>query len=402
MARAIVMVIDGFGIGQAPDADVFGDIGSNSFANLSDKYFEETGKKIDLPQLSKLGLVSACQQASGRTIKCMPYEATKGAYGYAAEISTGKDTPSGHWEMAGVPVLFDWGYFHDKENSFSDDLNAKITKATGYDGFLGNCHASGTEIIARLGEEHIKSGLPICYTSADSVFQVAAHEEHFGLDNLYKYCQQIRTLLDDMNIGRVIARPFVGDNADDFVRTGNRRDFSVLPPAKTVLDKITDNSGDVISVGKIADIFAHQGVTIKTKATGIDALIDATIEHIKTAKDNTLIFTNLVNFDQDFGHRRDAVGYAQALESFDKRLTEVYSVMEADDILLLTSDHGCDPTWPGNDHTREYVPVLAYHHNIELVNLAERKTFADLGQTLAEIFNVEKMGYGTSFLSDIK
>ena len=402
MARAIIMVIDGFGIGQAPDADKFGDIGANSFANLSDRYFEETGNKIDLPQLSRLGLVEACQKASGRTLNCEHYPATKGAYGYAAEISTGKDTPSGHWEMAGVPVMFDWGYFDNKETSFDDDLVNKVNQATGLNGVLGNCHASGTEIIARLGEEHIKTGLPICYTSADSVFQVAAHEEHFGLENLYKYCQQVRALLDDMNIGRVIARPFIGDNAENFSRTGNRRDYSVLPPAKTVLDKLTERGGNVISVGKIADIFAHQGVTEKTKATGIDALVDATIEHIKTAKDNSLIFTNLVNFDQDFGHRRDPVGYAKALEAFDARLEEVYNVMKDDDILFLTSDHGCDPTWPGSDHTREYVPMLAYHHKMNSIDLAERKTFADLGQTIAELFDLEKMAYGTSFLQKLK
>jgi phosphopentomutase len=324
------------------------------------------------------------------------------------EISTGKDTPSGHWEMAGVPVLFDWDYFLDKQNSFSPELITAINTKTGFTGMLGNCHASGVDIINKFASEHIETGLPICYTSADSVFQVAAHEEHFGLDNLYRYCEQIRELLSesDLNVGRVIARPFIGgdkteEGISEYSRTGNRRDYSVLPPAPTILDKVTKAGGQVISVGKIADIFAHQGISVKTKATGIDALVDATIEHLKSADDNSLIFTNLVNFDQDYGHRRDAVGYAQALESFDKRLPEIYNSMGNDDILFLTADHGCDPTWPGNDHTREFVPVMCYHHNIQSINLGQRTTFSDLGQTLAELFKVEKMKYGTSFLPNL-
>jgi len=401
MARVIIMVIDGFGIGYAPDAEAFGDIGANSFFNIGQQYKAKYNKALNLPNLTSMGLVKACESASGKSLNVLPVSSYKGAFAHAAEISTGKDTPSGHWEMAGVPVLFDWHYFDDKQNSFPAELQEKINQATGCAGMLGNCHASGTEIIARLGEEHVRTGLPICYTSADSVFQVAAHEEHFGLENLYKYCQQVQEIVGPMNIGRVIARPFVGADATSFVRTGNRRDYSILPPSKTVLDKIYDAGGTVISVGKIADIFAHQGVSIKTKATGIDALVDATLEHIKTAGDNSLIFTNLVNFDQDFGHRRDPIGYAKALESFDKRLEEVTSALNDDDMLFLTSDHGCDPTWPGSDHTREYVPVIAYHNHISSVDLGERKSFADLGQTVADIFNVKKMEYGTSFLDEL-
>ena len=401
MARAIIMVIDSFGIGYSPDAVDFGDVGANTFANLSRAYYEETGNKISLPNLSALGLVKACEQASNQTFPYQGQEPSKGAYGFAQEISTGKDTPSGHWEMAGVPVLFDWGYFTDKKNSFPIELIENINKSTGFDGMLGNCHASGTEILKRLGEEHIKTGLPICYTSADSVFQIAAHEEHFGLDNLYKYCETVRELLSDLNIGRVIARPFIGDSADNFARTGNRRDYSVLPPAPTVLDKVSQAGTHVISVGKIADIFAHQGIDEKTKATGLDALFDATLDHINTAQDNSLIFTNLVNFDQDFGHRRDAIGYAQELEALDARIPELFQAMSADDVLFMTADHGCDPTWPGSEHTREYVPIIAYHQLIGSVNIGNRKTFADLGQTVAELFKVEAMDYGTSFLSEL-
>ncbi|WP_019027571.1 phosphopentomutase [Colwellia piezophila] len=401
MARAIILVIDSFGIGYSPDAVDFGDVGANTFANLSRAYFEETGKKIALPNLSAMGLIKACQEASGQDFPYQGQEPSKGAYGFAQEISTGKDTPSGHWEMAGVPVLFDWGYFTDKENSFPTSLTDSINQATGFAGMLGNCHASGTEILKRLGQEHIKTGLPICYTSADSVFQIAAHEEHFGLDNLYQYCETVRELLGDLNIGRVIARPFVGDSADNFARTGNRRDYSVLPPAPTVLDKISTAGTHVISVGKIADIFAHQGIDEKTKATGLDALFDATLSHIKSAQDNSLIFTNLVNFDQDFGHRRDAVGYARELEALDLRMPELLEALSEDDVLFITADHGCDPTWPGTEHTREYVPILAYHQQIGSVNIGNRKTFADLGQTIAELFKVEAMDYGTSFLSDL-
>lgn len=401
MARAIILVIDSFGIGYSPDAVDFGDVGANTFANLSRAYFETTGKKITLPNLSSMGLVKACEQASNQEFPYQGQEPSKGAYGFAQEISTGKDTPSGHWEMAGVPVLFDWGYFRDKVNSFPTSLIDNINQTTGFEGMLGNCHASGTEILKRLGQEHIKTGLPICYTSADSVFQIAAHEEHFGLDNLYKYCETVRELLCDLNIGRVIARPFIGECAESFARTGNRRDYSVLPPSPTVLDKISQAGTHVISVGKIADIFAHQGIDEKTKATGLDALFDATVDHIKTAQDNSLIFTNLVNFDQDFGHRRDAIGYAKELEALDIRMPELLKAMSEDDVLFLTADHGCDPTWPGTEHTREYVPLLAYHQNIDSVNIGNRKTFADLGQTIAELFKVEAMDYGTSFLSDL-
>ncbi|WP_085297255.1 phosphopentomutase [Cognaticolwellia mytili] len=401
MARAIVLVIDGFGIGHAPDAADFGDVTANTFANLSKAFYQQEKRAINLPNLAKMGLVQAAFEAGKGSFPIVEQKPEQGAYGYAAEISTGKDTPSGHWEMMGVPVLFDWGYFPKGGKAFPVELVEKINKKTGFDGILGDCHASGTDIINSLGQEHIKTGLPICYTSADSVFQIAAHEEHFGLDNLYKYCETVRELLSDMNIGRVIARPFVGESPEDFERTGNRRDYSILPPAPTVLDALTQAGGHVISIGKIADIYAHQGISEKTKATGIDALVDATIAHIHTAQDNSLIFTNLVNFDQDYGHRRDPIGFALALENFDERLAEVTAVMNDDDVLFLTADHGCDPTWHGNDHTREYVPVVTFHKQIRSVNIGERNTFADIGQTIADLFKLNKMPYGKSFLADL-
>lgn len=401
MARAIVLVIDGFGIGHAPDAADFGDVSANTFANLASQFYQEKNRKISVPNLAKLGLVKAAQEAGKKVFPCQEEALAQGAYGYAAEISTGKDTPSGHWEMMGVPVLFDWGYFPKDGNAFPKALIEEINVATGINGILGDCHASGTDIINHLGEKHIETGLPICYTSADSVFQIAAHEEHFGLENLYRYCEKVRELLEDYNIGRVIARPFIGQSPEDFQRTGNRRDYSILPPAPTLLDKLTQAGGHVISVGKIADIYAHQGISEKTKATGIDALVDATLSHMKSAQDNSLIFTNLVNFDQDYGHRRDPIGFALALENFDERLAQVMAAMQDNDVLFLTADHGCDPTWQGNDHTREYVPIVAYHKQVRSVNIGERSTFADLGQTLAALFKLEEMPYGTSFLGDL-
>jgi phosphopentomutase len=404
LARAIILVIDSLGIGHTPDAASFGDVSANTFANLAQAFYNEKNKAICIPHLSSLGLVKACEEASNRTFPYIGGEPEKGAYGYANEISSGKDTPSGHWEMAGVPVLFDWDYFTNKNHCFSTDLLEKIYQKTGIHSVLGNKHGSGTNIIVELGEEHINTGAPICYTSADSVFQVAAHEDSFGLDNLYKYCEQIRELLDDekLNIGRVIARPFIGNNAEDFTRTGNRRDYSVLPPAPTILDKMADKKqGDVISIGKISDIFAHQGISVKIKATGLPDLIDTTIQQIASAKDNSIIFTNLVNFDQDFGHRRDPIGYAEALEYLDKRLPDIYQNMQDDDYLFITADHGCDPTWPGSDHTREYVPQLVYKNAIGSINLGERNTFADLGQTIAELFDLPKMDYGSSYLKNL-
>lgn len=401
MPRAIVIVIDSFGIGHAPDAEAFGDVGANTFASLSQAYYEHTQKPISLPNFSKLGLVRACEEASGKELPVERVAPAHGAYGYCAELSTGKDTPSGHWEMMGVPVLFDWGYFSDRENSFPTALIDDINERTGFKGILGNCHASGTTIINELASEHIKTGIPICYTSADSVFQVAAHEEHFGLDNLYLYCETVREALKGYNVGRVIARPFIGNETEGFERTGNRRDYSVLPPAPTVLDKAFDKGVHVVSVGKISDIFAHQGISEKTKATGINALVDATISHMKEKHDNAIIFTNLVNFDQDFGHRRDAVGYADALQSLDKRLPELYEALNDDDLLIFTADHGCDPTWHGNDHTREFVPVLGYHNHISSVALGQRTTFADMGQTIAELFDLGTMEYGQSFLNKL-
>jgi phosphopentomutase len=396
MGRAIILVVDGFGIGAAPDADLFGDTGANTFGHIAQTYRHNHNRNLALPNLAGMGLVACAKAVSSDIFDLETETPDSGAYGAAAEISSGKDTPSGHWEMTGVPILFDWGYYPDVKDCFPLPFLSQLIKDTQVPGVLGCCHASGTDIIRDLGEEHLLTGKPICYTSADSVFQVAAHEESFGLDRLYQFCEAARELLFDANIGRVIARPFIGDTT--FKRTGNRRDYSVEPPDQTLLDVMVENGKSVAAIGKISDIFAHRGITKSTKATGLAALLDEIVGHLQSEPDQTLIFANLVNFDQDYGHRRDPDGYAEALIYFDQRLAEVKAAMNPDDLLIITADHGCDPTWQGTNHTREYIPILAYRHGIAPTDLGQRDTFADIGQTLAEYFDLPPLKYGQSFL----
>ncbi|WP_394145444.1 phosphopentomutase [Vibrio atypicus] len=406
MKRAFILVLDSFGIGATADAKDFGDVGSDTLGHIAEQCDKGLADNADrsgalkLPNLSKLGLAMAHKESTGNFAPGLDADAEIiGAYGHAAELSSGKDTPSGHWEIAGVPVLFDWGYFTDKENSFPKELTDRILERAGLGGFLGNCHASGTQVLDDLGEEHMNTGQPIFYTSADSVFQIACHEETFGLDRLLELCQIAREELEDYNIGRVIARPFIGVGKGQFERTGNRRDLSVEPPAATVLQKLVEEKqGEVVSIGKIADIYANCGITQKVKATGIPALFEATLEQIKQAGDNTIVFTNFVDFDSAYGHRRDVAGYAAALEYFDGRINEVLELMEEDDVLILTADHGCDPTWPGTDHTREHIPVIVYGPKVPAGSLGLRDTFADIGQTLASHFGTSPMEYGKNFL----
>ncbi|WP_248463777.1 phosphopentomutase [Pectobacterium versatile] len=407
MKRAYIMVLDSFGIGSSADAERFGDVGSDTLGHIAQACAAGTADKgrsgkLHLPNLSRLGLGKAAEASTGTFPPGLDENADIiGAYAHASEISSGKDTPSGHWEIAGVPVLFDWGYFKDEENSFPQELLDKLVKRANLPGYLGNCHSSGTVILDQLAEEHIKTGKPIFYTSADSVFQIACHEETFGLDKLYELCEIAREELTegDYNIGRVIARPFIGDKPGNFERTGNRHDLAVEPPAPTILKKMVDEKGgEVVSVGKIADIYAQVGITKKVKATGIDALFDATLKEMDSAGDNTIVFTNFVDFDSAYGHRRDIPGYAAALELFDRRLPEMLSRVKGDDILILTADHGCDPSWHGTDHTRENVPVLIYGPNVKPGSYGHRETFADIGQTVAAYFGLSPMDYGKSIL----
>ncbi|PKH22581.1 phosphopentomutase [Enterobacterales bacterium CwR94] len=407
MKRAFIMVLDSFGIGHSADADKFGDKGSDTLGHIAKACFGGKADKgrqgpLYVPNMTALGLGKAAEASSGQFPAGLDPEAEIiGAYAYAKELSSGKDTPSGHWEIAGVPVLFDWGYFSDKENSFPQKLLDKLVERADLPGYLGNCHSSGTVILDQLGEEHMKTGKPIFYTSADSVFQIACHEETFGLDKLYALCEIAREELTEggYNIGRVIARPFVGNKPGEFERTGNRHDLAVEPPSATVLQKmVEEKQGEVISVGKIADIYAHVGITKKVKATGLDALFDATIKEMAIAPDNAIVFTNFVNFDSDWGHRRDVPGYAGGLELFDRRLPELMAQVKEGDILILTADHGCDPTWEGTEHTREHIPVLIYGPGVKPGYLGARDTFADIGQTVAKYFGLSDMEYGTSML----
>lgn len=399
MSRAIILMLDSLGIGGAPDADKFGEAEANTFGTLA-RFREQQGRTLHIPNLVKLGLAKASELSVGQYPEGVEKtEEVVGAYGACSEISFGKDTPSGHWEMAGVPVLFDFGYFSDRTQSFPKSLTDKILARANLTGFLGNCHSSGTEILQALGEEHMKSGLPIFYTSSDSVFQIACHEETFGLERLYELCKIAREELADYNIGRVIARPFIGNNAADFQRTGNRHDYSLNPPGTTVLEKlINEQQGQVLAVGKIADIYAHQGISKYIKATGFDELYDRTLSAMDEAPEQSIIFTNFVDFDSSFGHRRDVDGYASALEAFDLRLPEIMAKMRPDDILYLTADHGCDPAWPGSDHTRERVPVVMYGQNVPAGSVGIRDTFADIGQAVAKQLGLSPMEYGKAII----
>ena len=407
MKRTFIMVLDSFGIGHSADAEKFGDKGSDTLGHIAEACARgdaDVGRKgpLTLPNLSRLGLGKAAEASTGTFPAGLDKNADIiGAYAYASELSSGKDTPSGHWEIAGVPVLFDWGYFSDTENSFPQELLDKLVERANLPGYLGNCHSSGTVILDQLGEEHMKTGKPIFYTSADSVFQIACHEETFGLEKLYELCEIAREELTEggYNIGRVIARPFIGNKPGEFQRTGNRHDLAVEPPAPTILKKLVEEKdGQVVSVGKIADIYAHVGITKKVKATGLDALFDATVKEMKEAGDNTIVFTNFVDFDSSWGHRRDVAGYAGGLELFDRRLPELLALVEEGDIIILTADHGCDPTWTGTDHTREHIPVLIYGPNVKPGSLGHRDTFADIGQTLASYFGTSPMEYGKNML----
>jgi phosphopentomutase len=406
--RAIILVLDSFGIGATADAAQFGDAGADTLGHIAeacatgraDKAGVRSGR-LHVPNLVRWGLGGAAEISTGTLPPGLAGDRIEGAFGCAAEQSKGKDTPSGHWEMAGCPVPFEWGYFPQARPCFPRDIVDRLVAEFGLPGILGDKHASGTEIIAELGEEHIRTGKPICYTSADSVFQVAAHETHFGLDHLYRFCERAKELLQPLNIGRVIARPFVGESAADFRRTGHRRDYTTPPPEETLLDRVSASGADVWSIGKIADIFAHRGISQKLKADDNEGLFDRTIDAIDEAGDRSLVFANFVDFDMLYGHRRDTEGYARALEHFDTRLPEIESAMRDDDVMMITADHGNDPTFPGTDHTREYAPLLVYGKSARPgVNLGTRDSLADIGQTIADNFGL-RLSAGRSFLTEL-
>lgn len=397
--RVVILMMDSFGIGGAEDAAKFSDEGADTLSHIA-----AARGGLNIPNLTALGLLKAARASTGKEVPTKiqsPAQLTLPAkYGFMREISHGKDTSSGHWEMAGCPVQFDWGYFKPDYPSFPPQLVEKICLAAGIPGILGNKAASGTVIIDELGEEHIKTGKPICYTSADSVFQIAAHETHFGLDKLYQVCEIAFKYVKPYNIARVIARPFVGEKKGEFTRTKNRHDYSVTPPSPTVLDAIKNAGGHVISVGKINDIFAKQGITKAVKASGLEELWNVTLSEAKNAPDFSLVFTNFVDFDMTWGHRRDVEGYAKGLEYFDTRLPELAAQMQEGDIAFITADHGCDPTYKGTDHTREHVPVMMFGKNVRPQFIGGRETYADLGQTIADYFNLPPLPFGKSFLKE--
>lgn len=383
MPRAFLLVLDSFGVGAAPDAARFGDVGADTLGHIAEWRANSAAGPLKLPFMTGLGLGRSAELVTGRVPPGLESATPPlGLWGAAQEVSVGKDTPSGHWEMAGVPVSFEWGLFPNTVPSFPKALTDALIEQANLPGLLGNCHASGTTILEELGDEHVRTGKPIVYTSADSVFQIAAHEESFGLERLYEVCHIARVLVDAYKVGRVIARPFLGSNGV-YTRTGNRHDYTVLPPEPTLLDRLAAAGHEVVSVGKISDIFAHQGVTRHIGANGNAALFDVTLAEVERAADGALVFVNFVDFDSLFGHRRNPAGYAAALEDFDRRLPALQAMLRPGDVVILTADHGCDPTWIGTEHTRECVPILAFGPAVRAGGIGLRASFADIGQSIA-------------------
>jgi phosphopentomutase len=403
MPRAIIIVLDSVGIGAAADADRYGDAGADTVGHIAEACARGEADRpglrqgpLRLPNLVALGLGQACRLSTGRIPPSLEGDAADALYGYGIERSAGKDTPSGHWEIAGVPVPFEWGYFPQTVPCFPRDLIAGIVTEAGLPGALGEKHASGTAIIDELGAESVASGKPIFYTSADSVLQIAAHEEAFGLERLYALCVIARRHVDRLRIGRVIARPFVGTAAGGFTRTANRHDYAVPPPSDTILDKAQAAGRGIVTIGKIGDIFAHRGTGENIRGPDNATLIDATIAALARLPDGGLLFANYVDFDTLFGHRRDVAGYAAALEAFDQRLPALLAGVRRDDLLVITADHGCDPTWRGTDHTREHVPILVRDGH-RAGSIGARTSFADIGASVSRHLGLAHTDAGTAF-----
>lgn len=388
MKRVVIVVLDSVGVGALPDAHLYGDEGSNTLAHVA-----KAMGGLHMPNAGKLGLGNII------SIQGVPSEEEPtGAWGKMAEVSKGKDTTTGHWEIAGIKLeapfpTYPDGFPPDVIEAFETMIGRKT---------LGNYPASGTAIIEELGEEHMKTGFPIVYTSADSVFQIAAHEDIVPLEQLYEWCEKARAMLDGKHaVGRVIARPFVGE-VGSFQRTPHRHDYSLPPLQPTVLDALLERGIPVYGIGKISDIFAGQGITESFPTKSNAAGISQVVELLEVKQESCLIFANLVDFDMLWGHRNDAAGYAKGLEEFDARLPEILDGLNRDDLLLIIADHGCDPTVPGTDHTREYVPLLVAGHDVIAVDLGIRNSFADVAKTVADFFEVEFDTIGVSFLQDVR
>ena len=404
IGRAIIIVLDSVGCGAAEDAAAYGDAGADTLGHIAQACAEGRGDRIGLragplklPNLDRLGLGRAMQASSGCLSPGLGLGAPAGQWGYGVETSLGKDTPSGHWEIAGTPVQFQWGYFPQTIPAFPGEFTQALIAEGELPGILGDKHGSGTAIIEELGEAHLSSLKPICYTSADSVLQIAAHEEAFGLERLYALCKIARRLCDPLNIGRVIARPFVGRTAADFERTSHRKDFAMPPPAGNLLERAALAGREIVSVGKIGDIFAHRHTGRELKGASNSDHVDLALSALDETRDGGLIFVNLVDFDTEFGHRRDVPGYAACLESFDARLPELAAAMREDDFCVITADHGNDPTWRGYDHTREHVPILAFGKRLAPGAIGRRETLADIAATIAQRLGLAAGAHGRSW-----
>ena len=396
--RAFLIVLDSVGCGGAPDAAAFGDKGANTLAHIAQACAAgraEVGRSgpLRMPNLDALGLGAAIRLASGAEVPGLRAVPT-GLWGAATEVSRGKDTPSGHWELAGVPVPWDWTYFPDTVPAFPEDIVAEVCRLAGVSGILGNCHASGVPIIAERCEEHLRTGWPICYTSADSVFQIAAHEEAFGLERLLSLCADLAPMLHSRNVGRVIARPFTG-TCGDFRRTSNRKDYAIAPPAPTLLDWAQSAGRATHGVGKIGDIFSMQGIGKVWKGKSDAELFEHFLTLGAEAEGGSLTFANLVEFDSLYGHPRDVSGYAWALEWFDASLPRFLATLRPGDLAIFTADHGNDPTWRGTEHTRERVPVVGWGVGHREVGL---RGFVDVGASVAAHLGIGAQGPGRSFL----
>ncbi len=391
MTRALLIVLDSFGCGGAADAADFGDEGADTLGHVAatcarggaDRAGLRAGP-LRVPFMASLGLAQAARASSGRDLAGVAAAAApRGAHGYGVEVSAGKDTPSGHWEIAGAPLDFPWGFFPDARPAFPPELTRAMIARGGLPGLLGDRRAEGLQIIEELGEEHLRTGAPIVYTSVDSVLQIAAHEEAFGLKRLYQLCEATRELVDPLRVGRVIARPFVGARRGEFKRTGNRRDFAMPPPFGNLLDRAAEGAREVVSIGKIGDIFRHRNTGEEIKGHGHADLFDKFLRAFSGLPDGGLIFANFLDLDTEFGHRRDVAGAAACVEDFDRRLAELSRLLTPGDIAVVTGDHGNDPTWRGSDHTREHAPILAFGPGVAAENIGRRDTFADIGATLA-------------------
>ena len=406
MSRALILVLDSLGVGHAPDADAFGDQGADTLFHIArscahgecDTDFRKGA--LSMPHLDQLGLGMAAKASGGILPPGFSITQPQGAYGCAQEISLGKDTPSGHWEIAGSPADFAFGYFPESTPAIPDDLVSALVREAKLPGVIGRVHASGIAILEELGDEHIKSGKPILYTSVDSVLQIAAHEEHFGRERLYDVCTIARRLCDPLKIGRIIARPFTGDSPKTYKRTPYRRDFSLPPPEGSIFDRAQEAGRAIVSIGKIADIFAHRNTGTIIKGKDDMDLFTKTVEALRLLPDGGLIFANYVDLDTDFGHRRNVAGYAAGLERFDARMPELLSALQPGDLCIFTADHGNDPTWTGTDHTRENVPVLAFGPAMAARDLGLRSSFADIGASVAQHLGLKPTRAGKAWQQD--